>query len=76
MPLLQKIQEIDEIDSIIPGRIRPIKGQNSTLLLKFTTFTDSGLKYLAKSERAVQEVFIVCEERERVRGIIDGMVEG
>lgn len=64
--LLQKVQEMDEIKSIIPGRIKPIKGQNSTIKLNFTTQTDSGLKFIAKSDRAVQEVFIVTDEKEKV----------
>ncbi len=69
--LLQRIQQISEIQTIIPGRIKPVKGQKSQIQLLFTTVTDSGLKYIAKSDRAVQEVFIVTDERELVKGMIE-----
>lgn len=72
--LLQKVQEIEEIRSIIPGRIKPVKGQNANIKLEFTTFTDSGLKFIAKSDRAVQEVFIVTEKKEEVLALIKEMI--
>lgn len=62
--LLQKIEKSEMVQTIVPGRIKPIKGQNSSLKLVFTTQTDSGLKFIAKGDRAVQEVFIVTDRKE------------
>lgn len=57
--LLEKIESWEEIVSIIPGEIRPAKGSGSGLRLEVKYLTSSGLKTIAKSTTAVQEVFFV-----------------
>ena len=58
--LPEQIESWPEIKSIIPGEIRPIKS-GGKLTLTFQYETPSGVKYLAKSNSAVQEVFIVTQ---------------
>lgn len=62
IPILEKITQITNVKGIIPGRIKPIKGSYPKPIIEFKVFTDHGLKCIAKSERAVQEVFIICED--------------
>lgn len=63
--LLQKIEAWEEVRSIIPGRIKPAK--NSTHLhMTVQYITKTGIKCLAFSDGAVQEVFIVCSSKEEI----------
>ncbi|MBI4120360.1 MAG: hypothetical protein HY454_02740 [Parcubacteria group bacterium] len=56
--LLEQIEPWDEIKSIIPGEIKPAKSHKPLSLgVKYNTPT--GIKCLARSGSAVQEVFIV-----------------
>lgn len=63
--LLQKLAVMDEIRSIIPGRISPSKNVQE-LHLKVQYEVEGGVKVLAKGE-GVQEVFIVCDNVEAVK---------
>lgn len=56
--LLEQIEPWDEIKSIIPGEIRPTRSHRP-LSLDVKYDTPTGVKCLAKSGSAVQEVFIV-----------------
>lgn len=61
--LLEEIEPWDEIKSIIPGEINPTKSSRPLSLdVKYNTQT--GLKCLARSGSAVQEVFIVTSNPE------------
>mgnify|MGYP001582180345 CR=1 FL=1 len=61
--LLEQIEPWDEIKSIIPGQIRPTKSHKS-LMLQARYNTQTGVKCLARSGSAVQEVFIVSSNPE------------
>src|SRR5438552_3482910 len=63
---LEKIQVWDEIKSIIPGEIRPTKA-SVLLRLEIKYDTPTGVKCLARSGAAVQEVFIVTSSPEIFR---------
>ncbi len=54
---LRQIAEMDEIDSILTGTISPSKSYRETLTFQY--FTDNGVKLLAKTTTAVQEIFLV-----------------
>lgn len=54
------------VDGIIPGRIKPSKGNYPALLLEFKYITKSGVKCLCKSGRAVQEVFIISTNNKKL----------
>lgn len=57
--LLESIESIEEIVSIIPGVIKPVRGSGSGIRLEVKYPTQTGIKLLAKSSTSVQEVFIV-----------------
>lgn len=61
---LEKLSGLSCVKSIIPGRIaRQNAGRGSKgLFLKYRT--SSGFKLLYKSGTSVQEVFVVCEDKE------------
>ena len=54
---LRQIATLDEVESILTGTIAPSKSYQETLTFQY--FTDQGLKLLAKTTTAVQEIFIV-----------------
>jgi len=62
--VLDGIAKIPFVHSVITGTISPNKAEEEELTFQY--FTDSGLKLLAKTKEAVQEVFLVTLEKERV----------
>lgn len=62
--ILRQAAEIEEIDSILTGEISPSKSYRE--VLQFQYFTDNGLKLLAKTTTAVQEIFIVSGQPDLV----------
>lgn len=71
IPILEKITSVNGVNSIIPGRIRPIKGNYPKAILYFTVSTESGFKCIAKSSRAIQEIFIVTEDEECIEALYE-----
>lgn len=59
---LRSIAELEEVDSILTGTISPSKSYKETLTFQY--FTDNGVKLLAKTTTAVQEIFIVTPSPE------------
>ena len=66
-PLLERIAPWKEVHSIIPGRIRPAKAAKQKIRLEIKYCTVTGLKALAKTGTAVQEVFFVTANPQAVR---------
>jgi hypothetical protein len=66
-PVLERLEPLEEIHSIIPGRIKPAKGAKQQLKLEVKYSTATGLKVLAKTGVAVQEVFFVTNKPEALR---------
>lgn len=54
---LRKIATLDEVESILTGTISPSKSYSESMTFQY--FTDNGIKLLAKTTTAVQEIFIV-----------------
>jgi len=74
---LEEVSLWPEVRSIIPGVIRPSKGPGGRLSLKVQYPTATGLKLLAKTGVAVQEVFIVTDNAvETEKRIVDHKVYG
>ncbi len=73
IPLLTKITALQEVRSIIPGRIKPIVGNYPIPVLELKAMTLSGFKCSVKSSRAVQEIFVVTDEVEKVIGLLKKM---
>lgn len=59
--MLEKIEPWAEVISIIPGEIRPTKSHRP-LILEVRHNTPAGVKCLARSGSAVQDVFIVTSK--------------
>ena len=57
---LKQIATLDEVESILTGTISPSKSYQESLTFQY--FTDNGLKLLAKTTTAVQEIFIVTQQ--------------
>lgn len=55
--VLRQIAELDEVESILTGTIAPSKAYKESFTFQY--FTDNGIKLLAKTTTAVQEIFIV-----------------
>lgn len=64
--MLSKISEIDEISAIIPGRIKQVVGVVANPEIRYTTKTEKGIKCIAQSQCAVQEIFIVSSILEKI----------
>lgn len=75
IPLLEKITATHEVTGIIPGRIKPIVGNYPKPILEFKTLTPTGIKCIAKSQRSVQEVFIITTDIEKTLAFIKEMSE-
>lgn len=65
LPYLEAVAAHPDVHAITPGRIKRRVG-NDIIGLKVQYETDTGLKLLALSNRAVQEVFVVTDEPQRV----------
>lgn len=65
--LLLELASVDEIQSIIPGRIRQRTSSVKQPNIKVTTRTSSGLKALGKCAGSSQELFIVTNKPDIVK---------
>lgn len=68
--VLLDIAELDAVDSIITGVISHNKTHHSGLTFQY--MTETGIKLLAKTPQAVQEVFIVTKHRETLLDLLRG----
>lgn len=62
--VLEDIGRIPAVRSVITGVISPNKSDRAEMTFQY--FTDSGLKLLAKTTEAVQEIFLVSEDKQQV----------
>lgn len=67
---LRSIAENELVDAILTGTISPSKSYKETLTFQY--FTDNGIKLLAKTTTAVQEIFIVTNSPDL---LLDEMVK-
>ena len=65
LPALEQIAAHPGVQAITPGRIKQRSGNRSNDL-SFQYRTETGLKLIARSNRAVQEVFVVTDRPEAV----------
>ncbi|TCP55641.1 putative metal-binding protein DUF2103 [Tumebacillus sp. BK434] len=63
--VLEELGAIPQVRSVITGVISPHKSETEELTFQY--FTDTGLKLLAKTTEAIQEIFIVCEDSDKQR---------
>lgn len=77
LPVLEKISEIDAVQSITPGRINQ-RSRTGRPGLFFQYETETGLKLIGRSPTAVQEVFVVTDAPKDVLDalIAQGLIQG
>jgi hypothetical protein len=63
--VLDDLGSIPQVRSVITGVISPHKSEREEMTFQY--FTNSGLKLLAKTTEAIQEVFVVCEDKHKQR---------
>lgn len=65
LPILEGIAEHPDVQAVTPGRINQ-RTSNRNAAVTFQYRTNAGLKLLARSRAAVQEVFVVTDRPEEV----------
>jgi hypothetical protein len=70
-PVLDRLVQLDDIRSIIPGVIRPVRDAKGPVKIRITVPTQNGWKAIGLSNGARQELFISTEmsEQELARAI-------
>jgi hypothetical protein len=68
--ILLDIANFEEVDSIITGQIFNNKTHHTGLTFQY--MTDTGIKLLAKTSQAVQEIFIVTKHKQTVLDLLQG----
>jgi len=63
-PVLDRLVARDDIRSIIPGVIRPVRDAKGTVKIRITVPTQNGWKAIGLSNGARQELFISTEMTE------------
>jgi len=62
---LEEIEKIEQIQKIIPWRISRQQKWSSKQVISFSYFTSSWLKFNLKKGSTVQELFVVCNEKDK-----------
>jgi hypothetical protein len=74
--LESELEPLPEIQAIIPGRIQRKRGADSGFRVRLQYETDTGFKLLAHGPGSVQEVFVVSDERARLRARLEALLDG
>jgi hypothetical protein len=75
-PVLDRLVQLDEIRSIIPGVIRPVRDAKGPVKIRITVPTQNGWKAIGLSNGARQELFISTEMSEQqLAGAIQEAIE-
>ena len=76
-PVLDRLVKLDEIRSIIPGVIRPVRDAKGTVRIRITVPTQNGWKAIGLSNGARQELFISTQmTEEQLARVIQKAIEG
>jgi len=76
-PVLERLVEREDIRSIIPGVIRPVRDAKGTVKVRITVPTTNGWKAIGLANGARQELFISTGlgERELAAAIAEAVVQ-
>jgi hypothetical protein len=75
-PVLDRLVKLDDIRSIIPGVIRPVRDAKGTVKIRITVPTQNGWKAIGLSNGARQELFISTEmTEEQLARVIQDAIE-
>ncbi|AZR72457.1 metal-binding protein [Anoxybacter fermentans] len=72
-PLLLKISNLEQVHSIIPGRINRRSGSGIQPYLQLKYNTPSGIKLIAKTSSSLQEIFVVTDNPEETMKLLQQM---
>lgn len=76
-PVLDRLVKREEIRSIIPGVIRPVRDAKGPVKIRITVPTQNGWKAIALANGARQELFVSTGMNEReLAGAIRAAIEG
>ena len=69
--LENNISILDSVEGIIPGRIKVGKTPGENLIVTYQYNTVSGAKLIARSGTSVQEVFVITNNPEKLKEVIE-----
>jgi hypothetical protein len=76
-PVLDRLVKVEEIRSIIPGVIRPVRDAKGEVKIRITVPTQNGWKAIALANGARQELFVsTAMTEEELARVIRGAIEG
>jgi hypothetical protein len=76
-PVLERLVATDEIRSVIPGVIRPVRDAKGVVKIRITVPTQNGWKAIALANGARQELFIsTALGEDDLASLIRGAIEG
>jgi hypothetical protein len=76
-PVLDRLVKLDEIRSIIPGVIRPVRDAKGPVKIRITVPTQNGWKAIGLANGARQELFISTEmNQEQLARVIQDAIAG
>jgi hypothetical protein len=69
--ILLELSDVEEVSSIVPGRIYTTRGRpGGALRVRVSTPTATGVKLIARRGSSVQEVFVVCTSSTVIKHIL------
>ncbi|MBX5444463.1 DUF2103 domain-containing protein [Sphaerobacter sp.] len=69
--VLLQLTEVEDVRSIVPGRIYATRGRpGGALSVRVSAPTATGVKLIARRGSSVQEVFVVCDDRAAVEQVL------
>jgi Predicted metal-binding protein (DUF2103) len=75
-PVLDRLVKLDEIRSIIPGVIRPVRDAKGPVKIRITVPTQNGWKAIGLANGARQELFISTEmTQEQLARVLQDAIE-
>ena len=69
--LEHNVSSLDSVEGIIPGRIKVGKTPGENLIVSYQYSTVSGAKLIGRSGTSVQEVFVITNNPEELKHVID-----
>ena len=69
--LEHNISSLDSVEGIIPGRIKVGKTPGENLIVSYQYSTVSGAKLIGRSGTSVQEVFVITNDPDELKGVIE-----
>ena len=69
--LEHNVSSLDSVEGIIPGQIKVGKTPGENLIVRYQYNTVSGAKLIARSGTSVQEVFVITNDPDKLKEVIE-----